>query len=514
MCPEYQYNLKDHLGNVRLTFTTKNETETSLATLETANASSEQGKFLYYNEAIKVNHPPFDHTNAGTTYYSTRLTGGSTNAKYGLTKTLSIMPGDVVNMEVYAKYLDPTSTNWTAALNNFITAINGGTAPAGTIVDGGAAGSIGGGTYPISPINHAAETGTPPKAYLNYIVFDRAMTTVLDIGYSRITANSREYGQDGAHDRLALNYTAKEPGYIYIYLSNENPTAVEVYFDDFKVEHVKSPVVQVDDYYPFGLTFNSYSRENSVANKRLYNDGSEIQDALNLNVYQTQFRILDQALGRWWQLDPKADSLEDFTPYNYAFNNPIRYHDPKGDCPPNDPHCAGRGGMNPVRAALQNNVVSNVRAAGNSASNIVSGGLGVQAAGIGAKIKIAGVVHIEAQGKAGVGELSVSSNGPDAKISAVTTDFGAQIGPLGGSYSQNDMAYDGNTFQMREGDGSFSAGSVQYGNSSNEVSIGGALGNLSVEVSANLSAAGDAINSTVEAVKGFFLNLLPNTWQE
>ena len=31
--PEYQYHLKDHLGNVRLTFTTKDEVDESLATL-------------------------------------------------------------------------------------------------------------------------------------------------------------------------------------------------------------------------------------------------------------------------------------------------------------------------------------------------------------------------------------------------------------------------------------------------------------------------------------------------
>ena len=45
----------------------------------------------------------------------------------------------------------------------------------------------------------------------------------------------------------------------------------EVYFDDFKVEQVKSPVVQSDDYYPFGLTFGTYQRENSLNNPYQYN---------------------------------------------------------------------------------------------------------------------------------------------------------------------------------------------------------------------------------------------------
>jgi hypothetical protein len=56
---------------------------------------------------------------------------------------------------------------------------------------------------------------------------------------------------------------------------------VEVYFDDFKVEHVKSPVVSSQDYYPFGLTFNSHNRENSLVNQYQYN-GKETQDELNL----------------------------------------------------------------------------------------------------------------------------------------------------------------------------------------------------------------------------------------
>lgn len=47
----------------------------------------------------------------------------------------------------------------------------------------------------------------------------------------------------------------------------------------------------------------------------------------------TRFRVLDPAIGRWWQVDPLADELVEFTPYNSMFNNPIRYNDPEGDCP-------------------------------------------------------------------------------------------------------------------------------------------------------------------------------------
>jgi RHS repeat-associated protein len=89
-----------------------------------------------------------------------------------------------------------------------------------------------------------------------------------------------------------------------------------------------------EDYYAFGLTFNSYQRENSVKNNYLYNVGSELQDDLDLGVYETDYRMLDPSNGRWWQVDPMVDNMYGWSPYNYSFNNPIRYNDPKGDCPP------------------------------------------------------------------------------------------------------------------------------------------------------------------------------------
>jgi len=80
-----------------------------------------------------------------------------------------------------------------------------------------------------------------------------------------------------------------------------------------------------NDYTPLGLTFNSYS--SGTKNNYLYNEGSELQD--ELGVYQTDFRMLDPALGRWWQVDPKANEFE--SPYVSMANNPILYNDPLGD---------------------------------------------------------------------------------------------------------------------------------------------------------------------------------------
>ena len=136
---------------MRLTFTTKPEIELALATLEDANALEEGGQFLNYEEAITVDYDLFDHTSDGTTgptYNSTRLTGGNTNAIYGLAKSLSVMPGDTIKMKELAKYLDPDDESWTPALEAFLTAAAG-SPSSGTTIDGGAAGSLGSSNFPF-----------------------------------------------------------------------------------------------------------------------------------------------------------------------------------------------------------------------------------------------------------------------------------------------------------------------------------------------------------------------------
>lgn len=76
------------------------------------------------------------------------------------------------------------------------------------------------------------------------------------------------------------------------------------------------------NHYPFGLTFNSYSRENTVPNKYQYN-GKEIQNELGLGWNDFGARMYMSDIGGWSVVDPLADERYWTSPYQFVQNNPM-----------------------------------------------------------------------------------------------------------------------------------------------------------------------------------------------
>jgi RHS repeat-associated protein len=133
----------------------------------------------------------------------------------------------------------------------------------------------------------------------------------------------------GSFEELDLEYVPEEEGTMMIYTANQTAEDLDVYMDDLTILHTEGPIIRVDDYYPFGLTYNSSERSGFTTNKRLFN-GVEFQDELDLGLYQTLFRMYDPMLGRFIQIDPLADFFPGINPYNFGLDNPISFGDPDG----------------------------------------------------------------------------------------------------------------------------------------------------------------------------------------
>jgi RHS repeat-associated protein len=115
----------------------------------------------------------------------------------------------------------------------------------------------------------------------------------------------------------------------YYFVLRDHLGNTRVTFSDFnnddKVSE-KEEILQINNYYAFGLNMEGNWNGKDGANKYQYNEKEWNDDfGLGWNDYGTRF--YDPAMARFQTIDIMADDYSVQTPYAYAANNPIRYRD-------------------------------------------------------------------------------------------------------------------------------------------------------------------------------------------
>ncbi|WP_317207798.1 RHS repeat-associated core domain-containing protein [Chryseobacterium sp. MEBOG06] len=126
-------------------------------------------------------------------------------------------------------------------------------------------------------------------------------------------------------------------GFVYekLYIHSENNKYIYQYKDHLGNARVsfakdKTSVLEITDinnYYAFGMNHIGGVKGLLGGYMNYKYNGKELQET---GMYDYGARMYMPDIGRWGVVDPLSEKGHNFSPYNYAINNPVRFIDPDG----------------------------------------------------------------------------------------------------------------------------------------------------------------------------------------
>ncbi len=91
------------------------------------------------------------------------------------------------------------------------------------------------------------------------------------------------------------------------------------------------------------MKHNGYNNTIIARDHKYAYNVKEEQNELRLSWYDYGAKNYDASIGRWFNLDPLAEKLYEWSPYVYALNNPIYFIDPDGVMSQDPPYKINNG---------------------------------------------------------------------------------------------------------------------------------------------------------------------------
>jgi RHS repeat-associated protein len=371
---EYDFFEKDHLGSTRVILTQEKDTAHYLASMESKYRSTEDQ--LFYNipttnySRASVMGYPVDTSVTNPNDSVVRLNGNG--PKMGPAIILKVMSGDKVDIGVNYYYTSSSTTpGQTLSASDIITSLATGIVS----LTGATHGSFSDLTGASSPLpsglasflnNKNPSAPGKPNAYLNWILLDNQFNYVSSYPQSGALPVGASGTQSGGALQSPLAQTGipiTKSGYLYVYVSNATP-GWDVFFDNLAITHYRGPLLEENHYYPFGLSMSAISdkaiKPRYAENKFRY-IGKELSNNMfssqGIDLYDFGARMFDPQLGVWHTPDPLAEKNRRWSPYNYSYNNPLRFSDPDG-MEGEDNHESGDDGDEMVKVKILYNRIT------------------------------------------------------------------------------------------------------------------------------------------------------------